>query len=169
MTGADYLFALAAVAIAFVGFNAIIMVIRQTLGERHSRYAFMVAKNISEIGFLVVCSAMLPPLLNLLGVAPELLWRVASIAAAVPLTATSYTYPGRRRAATGATMPWALRAANTVAVLDVAVLVSNAAGWPFPSSAGVYAAAVSAILLIGFFRFEQAVGILIKSGDRPNE
>lgn len=165
LPGAAYFYALAGVAIAFVGFNAIIMVMQQVLGTRHSAYALMATRNFFELGFLVVWAAMLPPLLGLYGVSPVTIWRISSLIAALPFALFVVVYPTRRFTATGARMPWSLRFAYIVSVVDAAVLFANAADFPFKTPEGVYAAAATVILLIAFYLFLHAVGILIAAGN----
>src|ERR1700688_2500124 len=96
-----YLYALASLSVTFVGFSALVIILRQTIGGEMSRLDVLVTRIFIQLGFIVAAGAMLPPLLSLLSLPPDLIWRMSSIAAAVPSFLFAVTYPSRRHAASG--------------------------------------------------------------------
>ena len=58
-----YLYTLAVMAMTFVGFTAIVMILRQSLGAPLSRFDTLVARFFMVWGFVIAFFAMLPPLL----------------------------------------------------------------------------------------------------------
>jgi hypothetical protein len=78
-TASSYLYTLATLSITFVGFSALVIVLRQTLGGDLSRLDLLLTKIFVQLGFIVAGAALLPPLLALLQ-CPELItWRISSI------------------------------------------------------------------------------------------
>src|SRR6516225_9544483 len=71
-----YLYTLAALSITFVGFSALVIVLRQTLGGDLSRLDLLLTKIFVQLGFLVAGAALMPPLLALLQCPEPLVWRL---------------------------------------------------------------------------------------------
>ena len=100
-----YLYTLALLAMTFVGFTAIVMILRQSLGGPLSRFDTLVARFFMAWGFLITYGAMLPPLLAAFELHHPLVWRASSIATGLMLLALSFGYPILRGQATGARAP----------------------------------------------------------------
>jgi hypothetical protein len=58
-----YLYALASISTTFVGFSALIMTVRQTLGDGLSELEAWITRTFVQLGFLVTAGAMTPLLL----------------------------------------------------------------------------------------------------------
>jgi hypothetical protein len=74
--GAAFLYALAAAAMAFIGFSAIVVIIRQTLGAGLSPFQLLLTQVLIEHGFVVFFFSLLPLLLALFGISHESVWRI---------------------------------------------------------------------------------------------
>jgi hypothetical protein len=157
-----YLYALASLSVTFVGFSALVIILRQTIGGEMSRLDALVTRIFIQLGFIVAAGAMLPPLLSLLGLPPVLTWRVASTAAAVPAFLFAMTYPMRRRAASGVRTPVAIWIDVVILLAAALILGGNAAGLAGEPSAGPFAAALTAILFLSGWAYLQALNILLR-------
>jgi hypothetical protein len=100
-----YLYALATIAVTFVGFSTLLIVFRQTIGGKLTPYDVYFVLSFMQSGFLVAAGALLPPLVSLYGLGPEQVWRVASGIIAIPYIFFVISVPARRRRATGAPLP----------------------------------------------------------------
>ena len=78
----DYLLRLASLSLSFVGFSAIVVTLRGALGGELSDRHLRLVRLYIEGGLLVTALALIPTLLNLLHVAPPVMWPVSSAAAA---------------------------------------------------------------------------------------
>ena len=85
--GAGYLYSIAAAAMAFVGFSAIVVILRQTLGTGLSSFQLLIMQLLVEHGFVVVFLSLLPLLLALFDIPHELIWRLCSGVATFVITA----------------------------------------------------------------------------------
>jgi hypothetical protein len=161
LQGSTYLFALATVSITFVGFSALLIVFRQSIGGGLTRYDTYFALSFIQAGFIVTAGALLPPLLALYGWRPSMVWRVADAAIALPILAFVASVPGRRRAATGGAVPlfvWTLLAVQALAA--VALLVSAVGGVEGREGA-VYASAMTAMLFSSGIAYLLALSVIL--------
>jgi hypothetical protein len=162
ISASTYLLALATISVTFVGFSALVIILRQTIGGEVSRLDVLVTRIFIQLGFIVAAGAMLPPLLMLLSLTPSLMWRVSSIAAAVPSFLFAVTYPRRRRAASGVRTPFVIWIDVLVLLVAALILACNAVGVGFEPSAGPFAAALTAILFLSGWAYLQALNILLR-------
>jgi hypothetical protein len=79
LLGSSYLYTLAALSVTFVGFYALVIVLRQTFGGALSKLDVLITRIFIQLGFLVAASAMLPPLFALFGLRQDLIWRTCSL------------------------------------------------------------------------------------------
>src|SRR5690349_24193392 len=105
LQGSAYLYALATVSITFVGFSALLLVFRQTIGGRMTRYDAFFTLSFVQAGFIVAMGALLPPLLALYGLTDGIVWRASSAVDAALILAFVAAFPVRRRRATGSGAP----------------------------------------------------------------
>ena len=63
LPGSTYLYTLAGISVSFVGFSALVIVLRQTFGGTMSRLEILITRIFIQLGFIVAASAMLPNLL----------------------------------------------------------------------------------------------------------
>jgi hypothetical protein len=170
--GSTYLYALAFIAIAFAGFSSIIVVIRQTMGVALSRFQVLLARTHIELSFLVVGLCLLPVFLSLFAFPRDFVLRASSAAAAVVLVLWLGFFAHRHRKARTAPLPasaW-LHLAITAAI--VVGLVLNAAGYPKEPQVGLYALALSFVLVEAVDTFLHSMHILLrqsKAGSAPDD
>ena len=84
LPGAIYLYTLATLAMTFIGFSAIVMIVRQTLGHKLSRLDVLIARVYMGFGLMISASALLPPLLMTWKLSLPTIWRVSSALACLP-------------------------------------------------------------------------------------
>ena len=162
LQGSAYLYALATVSITFVGFSALLLVFRQTIGGRMTRYDAFFTLSFVQAGFIVTLGALLPPLLALYGLRDETVWRIASAVDAALILAFVAAFPARRRRATRGATPayvWILLALQSLAGLD---LVLAAAGKPLGPQAASFAAAMTAMLIASGIAYLAALGLVFR-------
>jgi len=59
LPGANYLYALATVSVTFVGFSALLLVFRETIGGRMTGYDSYFALSFMQAGFIVAAGGLL--------------------------------------------------------------------------------------------------------------
>lgn len=157
----DYLLRLAALSLSFVGFSAIVVTLRGALGGELSDRHLRLVRLYIEGGLLVTALALVPTLLNLLHVPGTVAWPVASAAAATIFSFLLVIQFRRRRTVEpGRFPPWVVivYAISTVAVIG---LWLNAAGIPYPTSAGPYAVVLTWALCIFGFIFVRTIELFL--------
>src|SRR3979490_2093793 len=130
-----YLYTLASLSVTFVGFSALVIILRQTMGGEMSKLDILITRIFIQLGFIVAAGAMLPALLLLFALPQPLVWRLSSLVAAVPSFLSAPPDPRRRPAASGLPTPvtiWVDVAFLTTAAL---ALTCNAAGFGFVPNA----------------------------------
>lgn len=162
MSSESYLFALAALSVTFVGFSALVIILRQTIGGAMSRLDVLTTRIFIQLGFIVAACAMLPPLLSLFHLPQITVWRASSAAAAVLSFVFALTYPGRRRKASGVATPIVIWIDVLILLTAATTLACNAAGAGFEPSAGPYAAGLTAILFLSGWAYLQALNTLLR-------
>ena len=162
LPGATYLFTLAALSVTFVGFSALVIVFRQTIGGEMSRLEVLITRIFIQLGFMVTASSMLPPLLALFDLPQPLIWRVASLAAAIPSFAFAVTYPARRRVASGVPTPLPVWFDILIMLSAVAVLAWNSIGIGITPGPGPFAAGLTIILFLSGWAYLQALRMLLR-------
>ena len=147
LPGSTYLYALAFMAIAFVGFSSIIAAIRQTGGLRLSRIQVLLMRSYIEHGLLVVGLSILPMFLNLFGLQYVFMWRLSSLLAAILLVAAVGSFLVRYRKAALGWPPLTAWFHFFMMVGVVLALFANAAGVPSEPKVGLYALALTFLLV----------------------
>jgi hypothetical protein len=157
-----YLYTLATLAVTFVGFSALVLILRQTLGGQMSRLDVLITRIFIQLGFLVAAGAMLPPLLMLFALPAGQVWRIASAAVALPSLLFACTYPSRRRTASGASTPLVIWV-DVVVILALSVLLLlNAAALLGGEGPGAFAGALTGILFVAGWAYLQALKTLLR-------
>jgi hypothetical protein len=136
LLGTGYLYALATVSITFVGFSALLIFFRQTVGGGATKYDAYFMLSFMQPGFIVTGGALLPPLLALFDLEADTVWRLSSALTAVPIFLFVATVPKRRHAAVDEPVPAYIVALLILQALGGVVLIANAVGWPFAPAAG---------------------------------
>src|SRR5437016_9492103 len=99
--GTSYLYTMAILGMTFMGFAAIVMLLRQTMGSHLRAFDVLFARFYMESAVIVSIGAMLPPLLMSWELPTGAVWRLSSGLVGVPLLWIALSYPARRRATTG--------------------------------------------------------------------
>jgi hypothetical protein len=162
LPGTAYLYTLATVAITFVGFSTLFILIRQALGKTMSAFDILLTKNFLQLGFMVAFGSLLAPLLSLLQVGDIAVWRIASAIAAMPAFVFTLTYPRRRAAAVRTPVPKEVWFDVSAVFVAGVILLANAVGWPWIPGVGLYAAGLTIILSISFLAFLHALDFLLE-------
>jgi hypothetical protein len=141
-----YLYTIATVGMTFAGLSVLTMILRQLLGGQMTKWDSWVSRTWVELGFMTTFGSILPPLLTLFGPAP-IAWRISSGVMAVLFGSWALTFPHRRQAVNPTRLP--LQVVLYALSMDIAALALAANAFVVPGEllAGVYAAAVTAILI----------------------
>jgi hypothetical protein len=162
----DYLSSLAIIAATFVGFSTIFVSMRQALGGQMSKYDMLLTRNILDLGLMVVMGALMPWLLEMLGVRAEPAARVAGVATAVPLLIFNVRYPSQRHEATGSPTPWKVKVDLAVVYVAIAVLLAGAASLIEAPRNSVHALGLTILLGAAFLAFLFGLALLPKEASR---
>jgi hypothetical protein len=142
-----YLYTLATVGMTFTGLSVLTMILRQMLGGRITKWDSWVTRTWVELGFMTTFGAILPPLLMLFEAPAPIALRISSGIIAALLGSWALTFPRRRQSVNPTRMP--LQVVMYALAMDTAALAlaANAIVVPGELLAGVYSAAVTAILV----------------------
>jgi hypothetical protein len=157
-----YLYTLAAISVTFVGFSALVIILRQTLGGEMSKLDILITRIFIQLGFLVAAGALLPALLALLQFTDLQCWRLASVAIAVPSLLFACSYPSRRRAASGSPTPIGVWLDVIIIVVLSLMLFLNGVGGFNSRNPGVFAFALTGILFVAGWAYLQALNTLLR-------
>jgi hypothetical protein len=147
MDASGYLYTIATVGMTFAGLSVLTMILGQMLGGRMNKWDSFVARTWIELGFMATFGSLLPPLLLLFAAPASIAWRIPSGVMAVIFGGWALTFPRRRLAVNPTRLP--LLVVIYALAMDIAALAlaANAIVVPGEFLAGVYAAAVTAILI----------------------
>jgi len=142
-----YLYTIATVGMTFAGLSVLTMILRQMLGGQMTKWDSFVTRTWVQLGFMTTLGSILPPLLMIFEAPAPIAWRISSGVMAVVLGSWALTFPRRRHAANPTPLP--LPVVIFTLAMDIAALAlaANAIVVPVARLAGVYAAAVTAILI----------------------
>ena len=153
-----YLYALCATSTTFVGFSALIMLVRESMGGGVSELEAWITRTFVQLGFKVTAGALSPAALAPCHVRTIIIWRLCSAALAGVLFVFVVTYPSRRRAVARQLAPLYVYLDLCLLFCAGAVLSSNAIGWPLEPSAGLYAVGLTSILFVSGLGYLHALG-----------
>jgi hypothetical protein len=147
MDAFGYLYTIATVGVTFAGMSVLTMILRQMLGGQMTKFDCFVTRTWVQLGFMTTFGSVLPPLLILSGAPAPIAWRIPSGIMAAILGCWALTFPRRRPAVNPKRLP--LQVVIFLLAMDIAALAlaANATVVPGERLAGVYAAAVTAILI----------------------
>ena len=147
MDAFGYLYTIATVGMTFAGLSVLTMILRQMLGGRITKWDSWVTRTWVELGFMTTLGSILPPLLVLFESPAPIAWRISSGVMAVILGSWALTFPRRRKAVNPTRLP--LQVVIFSLAMDIAALALavNAIVVPVELLTGIYAAAVTAILI----------------------
>ena len=160
VTGAAYLYTIAVIGITFIGFSAIVMMLRQTSGQSLQRFDILIAHVYMEFGLIVSVGSLLPPLFSFWGLGSETVWRVSSALVGASLLLFSLTYPPRRRKAIRESLPWYTKINIAVIILLGAVFVGNAGGIVQEQMPAIYLSALTMFMTFTVASWLRALSII---------
>jgi hypothetical protein len=162
LANSSYLFTLATLSITFVGFTALVMILRQSLGSRVLTIDALVARWFMVWGFTVTYTSLIPVVLAAYGLAVPTVWRISSIVTAIWLLVINLGYPFFRWRSVGERTPFHVQLHVSVAVINALILLVLNATDKFPEQApAIYATAVSICLVHASFAFVQHFGFML--------
>jgi len=157
-----YLYTLALVAIGFVGFSAIVLILRQSAGSALSSLDTIVARLFMTRGFMVTYLSLLPIALAAFDLSQSAVWRISSALAGVCLILMHVGYQILRGRITGEPTPLHLWFyTGTGLAFGIALLVNSAAIVPDAVGA-VYVATVTLDMIQASIAFVQHFGFMIE-------
>jgi hypothetical protein len=148
-----YLYTIATVGMTFAGLSVLTMILRQMLGGRMTKWDSWVTRTWIQLGFMTTFGSILPPLLRLFAAPAPLAWRISSGVMAVILGSWALTFPRRRHTVNPTRLPIEVVIYALAMDIAAAALAANAIVVPGELLAGVYAAAVTAILIGAWMLF----------------
>src|SRR5262245_61122442 len=165
LPGANYLYALATISVTFVGFSALLLVFRQTIGGKMTKYDSYFTLSFMQAGFIVTAGGLLPQLLAFYDMPNASVWRASSLIMAIAIFLFVITTPRRRRVATKEPVPLYVGLLLYLQFIAGGYLLVNAAGWPFPPSLAPFALALTLMLFATGIAYLVALARALR-GDR---
>jgi hypothetical protein len=110
LPGTAYLYTLATLMVTFAGFSALLLMIRQAAGAQLSPLDRFLTRTVVGNLFVLTAGALLPPLLQLCGLAEAWVWRASALLFGIPYLTILITFPRRRIRAAGYPTPPFVRA-----------------------------------------------------------
>ncbi len=140
MTEADFLLSVAEVSIAIVTFVALVLVLRQLVGQPLNGFHVLTLQMFAVGGFETMLFSFLPYLLQFAGVPSTEVWRIASGSFALALIATNaWYYRSRRVVAPDRGHHAGTIVASVVQVFAVLIMTLHAFGVIYPLSIAPFA------------------------------
>src|SRR5215813_15224253 len=146
LAGENYLYALATISVTFVGFSALLLVFRETIGGKMTSYDSYFTLSFMQAGFIVTAGGLLPQLLAFYEMPHTSVWRASSLIMAILIFVFVSTTPSRRRAATNEPVPLYVGLLLLLQFLAGAYLLLNAIGWPASPHLAPFALALTVML-----------------------
>ena len=157
---AAYLYTLALIAIAYVGFTAIVLILRQSLGGALSSLDTLVARLFMVRGFVVTYLSLVPMLLAGFALGQAAVWQVSSAIGGLSLVVVHVGYQVLRSRTTGDPTPLHLWFYTVSGFAFGVVLLANAAIVPIEIAA-IYVVAVTLDMIQASVAFVQHFGFMI--------
>jgi len=165
-----YLVAIATISITFVGFSSVVVVFRQTQGNRLDSLHIFLVRFYIEMGLIVTGFSLFPLLLAVLGLSEIAVWRVASATyAVVHLVYIRILFRRRQRHTSGS---FSLRRNFLPVFISIIIdvgLVLNAIGWPISPTVGPYALAITWGFIVAGIFFAQTISAFVEQPPAAGE
>ncbi len=162
LPGTSYLLAVATLSITFVSVSSIAFVFRQALGTGLSELEVVLIRVFLRTGLGLTIFSLLPLLLGLLGVLPSLAWRASSVRLALAHLNALIGYLRRRARLQHVAMPLAVYSLFGGSVVAILGLLINTIGIGVEPGVGLYALAVTWILVEAILMFIGALRIFLE-------
>lgn len=161
MAESGYLYTVAILGMTFIGFSAIVMLLRQTVGLKLRPFDALFAHVYMEFGLIISVGAMLPPLVRFWEASPSMVWQISSGLVGIPLLLFGLTYPARRRAASGERTPLYVRINVSIVILISLALLTNASGVLQGRAAAVFLSALTAFMIFAVGTWLRALNLIL--------
>jgi hypothetical protein len=158
--GAAYLYTTAVMGVTFIGFSAIVMMLRQISGKPSEPFDILIAHVYMEFGLIVSVGSLLPPLFSSWGLGPQVVWRVSSAIVGAALLLFILTYRSRRRKAVREALPLYTRVNIAIIILVAVVFVGNACGFAREQMSAIYLSAITAFMTFAIASWLRALRII---------
>lgn len=161
LPNATYLYNLALFGISYVGFTAIVLILRQSAGGTLMPIDTLVSRLFMGWGFLLTYLSVTPMLLAAFNLSATVIWRTSSALAGLCFVLMQASYPYLRRRITKERTPLHVRF-HVIAGLSLGILLlaSATAAISFDPAA-IYLAALTLYLVQASFAFVQHFGFMI--------
>ena len=164
LPGAGYFYTLATIAITFVTFSSLLIILRQTLGAGLSTYDSTVTRFFMELGFIVIAGALLPPLLAICEAPPDVIWRVSSGLTGAILLTRILTWPAQRRKVLARQPPALAALYMSVGIFTALLMIGNAIGIPWHPAMRFHAIGVTLMLFTTGAAFLLSSKVVLEQG-----
>jgi hypothetical protein len=166
LPGTSYLYTMAVLGMTFIGFSAIVMQLRQTMGRKLRTFDALFAHVYMEFSLIITVGSMLPPLLVFWELAPAIVWRVSSGLVGLPLVVFGLTYPRRRRVAWDEPTPSYVRLNVSCVMLIGLTLLLNATGVLRERSDAMFLTALTVFLVFAVGTWLQTLNLIFGQKSR---
>jgi hypothetical protein len=156
-----YLYTLALIAVGFVGFSAIVLILRQSAGTALSSLDTIVARLFMTRGFMVTYLSMLPMLLAAFDLNQPAVWRISSALAGLSLAVMHVGYQVLRGWITGEPTPLHLWFYTVSGLVFGLVLLLNSVAIVPTTVGAIYVATVTLDMIQASIAFVQHFGFMI--------
>lgn len=157
----DDVIRLSTIAVLFVGWSAIVVTLRRALEAEldalHMYFRFFI-----EGGLAVAAFSLVPPALSTTDLADSTVWRLSSAAAAVTFSVYFVFLFRRRRRVTPGPLPVRTLISFVASVAATVALWVNVLGLGFQPDGGLFAVALTALLLVGGTVFVENLELFLK-------
>ena len=157
----SYLYTIAILGMSFMGFAAVVMLLRETLGSHLRAFDALFARVYMEFGLIATIGALLPPLLMFWELPPAVVWRVSSSLLGIPLLLFAVTYPARRRAASGEPTPRYVRANLSILLVISLMFLLVATGVLHERSGRIFLTALTVFLTFAVGTWLRALKLIL--------
>ena len=162
LAGSAYLYALAQLAMAFVAFSTIVIVVRLGMGATLSKAHFLLIRLYIELGFMATAYSMLPMLLASLGLSHIEVWRASGLITGVLGSWWMLIYPRRHHAATSRPMARFVYVEYIIGWIVVIYGIANVVGYPLEPYVGPYAVGATWTLLLAALMFLLTMDVFLR-------
>jgi hypothetical protein len=171
LNGFDYLFRLAALALSFVGFSAIVVTLRRAWGGNLSDIHLLIVRMFIEGGFAVTAMSLLPAAMGLAEAPPDAIWRWSSAVAGLTFGVYLITIGRRRRRVLRARFPWRTILNFVLGTGGTLTLALNAVGFPAAPNAAMFALPLTGFFMMAVLLFLQNLELFIETpaGDESDQ
>ena len=161
LPNAAYLYTLALIAIAYVGFTAIVLILRQSLGGGLSPLDTLVARLFMVRGFVITYLSIVPMVLGGFELSHTTVWQVSSALGGLSLVVMHVGYQLLRGRITGEPTPLHLWFYTLSGFAFGAALLVNAAAIVPKAIGAIYAVAVTLDMIQASVAFVQHFGFML--------